>query len=446
MSFITKLINKLTRNDSWYNTYTGQGVTGSDKSISWTPNPLDIITVETLADMYDGGWVTPIIVDEIVETAFRKGIVLTSKEESVVMEEEEPRVQEVLDNLDAITKLIQVIEYGRLYGGALLLLGTDKSKNLEEPLDLNTVSELKHLTVFDRQEIEIETIYADTSLPNYGEPATYRLISNDENFNRIAHESHFLKFEGSLTSRTRKEQNNGWSLSVIQRVYEEIRRFNSTRHNVDNMLADSSQAILKIPDFYGTVASELRQMFNTRIAIINNGRSSHRIMPLDSEEEFKYVERGFAGIPDLLEHGEHTLAAAARMPVTFFIGRSPDGQNATGESDIEIWYGRVGAEREARYIPPLNTLVWLASVTARVRNPESWGAEFPEIETESEKEKADRQKVVAETDDIYINNQTYTPEEVGNHRFAGDEYNDNPLSVEKREETDIPVFEEDIDE
>jgi phage-related protein (TIGR01555 family) len=395
--------------------------------------------------MYDGGWVTPIIVDEMVETAFRKGITLTSKEESSVMEDEEPRVQEVLDSVDAIQKLVQAIEYGRLYGGALLLLGTDKSTNLEQPIDLNTVNELKHLTVFDRKEVDIGSTYTDSSMPNYGEPEYYRIVSTNRGSNVLAHESHFLKFEGSLTSRSRKEENSGWSLSVVQRVYDEIRRFNATQQNIDNMVADSSQAILKIAGLYEMVASELRTLFNTRMDIINMGRSNHRVMPIDEQESFEYVERQFAGVSDLMERGEHTLAAAARMPVTFFIGGSPDGQNATGESDIEIWYGRVGAERQAKYLPPLNILVWLSAVTARVRNPESWGAEFPEIETESEKEKADRQYVIAQTDDIYIDNQTLDPIEVGNHRFAGDEYNDTPVSIEPREEappvSEMPEFE-----
>jgi phage-related protein (TIGR01555 family) len=395
--------------------------------------------------MYDGGWVTPIIVDEMVETAFRKGITITSKEESSVMEDEEPRVQEVLDNVNALQKLVQAIEYGRLYGGALLLLGTDKSTDLEQPIDLNAVNELKHLTVFDRKEVEIGSTYTDSSMPNYGEPEYYKIVSTNKGSNVMAHESHFLKFEGSLTSRSRKEENSGWSLSVVQRVYDEIRRFNATQHNIDNMIADSSQAILKIAGLYEMVASELRALFNTRMDIINMGRSNHRVMPIDEQESFEYVERQFTGIPDLLEHGEHTLAAAARMPVTFFIGGSPDGQNATGESDIEIWYGRVGAEREAKYLPPLNILVWLSAVTARVRNPESWGAEFPEIETESEKEKADRQYVIAQTDDIYITNQTLDAYEVANHRFAGDEYNDTPVSIEPREEappvSEMPEFE-----
>jgi phage-related protein (TIGR01555 family) len=429
------------RTDGWYSTVTGRGVSGSDRIMSYLPSSVTILSDDTLENLFDGDWLARKIVSLLPETAFRKGVELATDDEKD--DEEEKRIWDVIERLDVVGSIREAIISGRLYGGSLLLLGVNPNVDIMEPLDLDSVNELTHLTLFDKRDLVVSETYDDVADASYGDHAIYRVISADGKTVE-AHASHFIRFDGAWCSRRRRARNGHWYLSVLQAVYDEIRGFNSDRSAVHDMISDSSQAVLKIPGFFSMVTSRQREQFNSRISMINQGRHNGRIMPIDGEEDFAYVERAFSQLYQLLEHGELSVAAAANMPVTVLFGRSPAGESATGESDLELWYGQVESEREDKYLNPLNELVKLCARTAMVRDPDSWYGTFPEIRTEDAKKRDDRRKVIADTDVAYINADVYTPEEVAEYRFGGGEYDDTPLKIDMsdRELPEVDVTED----
>src|SRR6185312_12636580 len=51
------------------------------------------------------------------------------------------------------------------------------------------------------------------------------------------------------------------------------------------------------------------------------------------------------------------LSAASDIPATRFLGQSPGGLNATGDSDLENYYGRLEGEQEQTLKPQLMQLL-----------------------------------------------------------------------------------------
>jgi phage-related protein (TIGR01555 family) len=416
----------------WNNALTGMGDTTTDKLENYNPSAFSQISDIDLSNLFDQDWAAARIVSKIVVDSFSKGININTNETEMSpkqKQEEKKRILQVFKELRILEQTIMGLIFGRLYGGAALLLGTDQTADLGDPLDIDAVTELLHVTLFDKRELNIDSYYADPTLTNYGEPAFYSIFSTAKSVVKI-HESHFVRFYGAPTSRSRRLEIGGWDLSVLQKAFCELQGFWSDRRSVHLMLTDCSQGVLKIGDFFQLIATKMREKFNERLALINRGRQNGRIMPIDKTENFEYIERSFQNIPELLEHGELSLSASGDMPVCVFMGRSPSGENATGEADYELWYGRVGAEREQKYLPILNDLLLLCARTADVQNPESWFVEFPELKVESEEEKAKRKKVIAETDEIYIRSDVLTPDEVTQERFAGEEYSDGPPQID----------------
>ena len=66
-------------------------------------------------------------------------------------------------------------------------------------------------------------------------------------------------------------------------------------------------------------------------------------MMLGKGAEFTRVNVPFGGLPDLLERVALRMASISGMPATRFLGRAPQGMNATGEGDERNYAIRVAA-------------------------------------------------------------------------------------------------------
>ena len=76
----------------------------------------------------------------------------------------------------------------------------------------------------------------------------------------------------------------------------------------------------------------------------------------DKTEDFERVAVTFTGLPDLLDRMHKRLAAVAGIPATRFLGTSPVGLNATGESDMANYAQHVAAMQNRHLTDPLRTL------------------------------------------------------------------------------------------
>jgi hypothetical protein len=196
-----------------------------------------------------------------------------------------------------------------------------------------------------------------------------------------------------------------------------------------HMMTDSSQAVLKITDLAGMLASEDMAVFTTRMRILELARSLH-IMPIDTTEGFEYVERSFAGVADVVDRITGALAGSAAMPQTALFGASPAGLNATGASDTRGWYDQIQAARTSTYQRPLESLVYLAAVVTGASSPDAWGVSWPSLWQSTPDEEAARRKLIADTDVAYIAAGVVLEDEVAMTRFGGDGYSDGPIQID----------------
>ena len=122
------------------------------------------------------------------------------------------------------------------------------------------------------------------------------------------------------------------------------------------------------------------------------------------------------------------------MPVTVLFGRSPSGLNATGESDRIGWYDTVQAHRDYVILPRGQTLLRLVCLALGV-DPDGWVLECPALLQESDKDYAARQKIVADTDSVYLAAEVLRPEEVALARYGRGEWSDTApqIDTESRE-------------
>jgi len=63
------------------------------------------------------------------------------------------------------------------------------------------------------------------------------------------------------------------------------------------------------------------------------------------------------GVKDTIETADNMLSAVSNIPATKLFGRSPDGMNTTGHSDMENWYSYVDGIRNPQIKPNLQILL-----------------------------------------------------------------------------------------
>ena len=87
-------------------------------------------------------------------------------------------------------------------------------------------------------------------------------------------------------------------------------------------------------------------------------------------------------------------------------GRSPGGQNATGESDFEQYYGFISSKIQKRQLKPqLSRFIYLLSKCRdyNITMPEYWNIEFKSLKVQTEKEEAEIEYIEAQTEEKEAN-------------------------------------------
>jgi phage-related protein (TIGR01555 family) len=430
-------VARVARTDGWLNALTGLG--GSrDRSVQACVTNFRVLTPTELEALYHGQDLPAKIVDAIIKDALRQGFEIAGDDEGVIGDAlREWRVGERL--LDAAT-------WGRLYGVGAVLIGADESTGpMDEPLDTSTMREgsLQYLMALDRQSLAIEDYDEDPSSSGFGEPRTFRIshASPTGSFTsgELVHASRLVLLGGARTAeRVRLRRNAGFDLSVLQRPSEILRDVDQTWRSIMNLVHDMSQAVFAIDGLIDMIAEGEKDVMLQRMEVVDMARSVARAVIIDAESE-RFEHKGAAnvgGIPPIMWMTLQRLAAAACMPLTKLLGMSPAGLNATGESDIRLWYDEVEAYRRAELTPALQMLVRVVEADAGRALAEGEEPEvvWPSLWQATPTEQAGLDKTEAETLKIYVDAGVLFPEEVALARFKDDERFSEIVDFQLREE------------
>lgn len=376
------------------------------------------------------------IVDAIVDDSMRQGIELEraqtvgEDDDGETVKRQAEAMLRRADDLGAISAVDAAARFGRLYGGGAVFLVMDDGAN-EQPLKLGR--RIVSTMVLHRWELTPSTYYTDPMKPRYGEVEVWRANPSGVSgaANLLIHESRLLPFYGLPVSRDERTRQNGWSLSVLTRVYDVIRDVDQNWRSVSNILSQSTQPIFKILGLASMVANGQDEVLTRRMAAANLGRSALNAVLIDSEgEEFRYENASLSGLDVILDKSWQRAAAAARMPVTRLMGMSPAGLNATGASDIRGWYDSVQAYREGDLGPQLRRLFEVIAAELGDTAPGEWAVAWPSLWQMSPTEEATHRKTIADTDAVYIDKGVVLPEEVAVTRFGGGGYSDGPVQID----------------
>jgi phage-related protein (TIGR01555 family) len=395
--------------DGWENPYTGFG-TSRDKLTHGFHTWSQTLSDPELDTLFYNDDVASKLVEKRPEEAFRRGFKLVDPDEGGLAEE----VYEMGRRLRVEEKFQEAATWGRLWGGALLVIGAEGGGSITSPLDVSKVREVRFLNVVDRRFCHVKSYYADPLAPDYGMPEIYG-VSGLNGVVSYIHESRVIRFDGTPVDIRKRRELSGWTHSVLQRPYDVMRTFATAFQAAGVLTADASQAVFTMKGLFDMIASGEKDRLQQRMQLVDMSRSAARAILLDSDgERFERVKTEFTGLPEMLDRMMMRLASSVDMPVTILMGRSPAGQNATGASDFQHWYDSIGTQQTKEYTPKLIRFYNLLA-RGRLKAPR---IDWAPLYEPSEKERAETEKLQAERDALLIDKGVVIPEQVAIARFG----------------------------
>lgn len=405
----------LARLDAWFNEMTGMGST-KDKTQygQFVRGPW--LQDDTLRALYEQNDIAQTLVALLPEEMFRKGVVLDHAQAE--------RLKEEARRLELVKRFQETVIWGRLFGGGVGVMGLDDGRKDEQELVPEAVTAFRFFEPFDETATKIHAYYADKRDHRYGRPAIFEI--NDRGSTFLVHETRCVVFGGAHTTKKTREDRQGWDLSVLQAPHDAMRSFGSAFGALEHLLLDASVGVFTLRGLIGKLTSDQgRSELNTRASVMDLWRNVTRSILLDQDgEKYERVDANFSGVDGAMQAFILRLAAAGKIPVTVLMGQSPAGLNATGASDVRLFYSRVETEQEQ--IKPDLARVFGLLARALKLDP-NVGVSFPSLWSETPPEKATREKTEAEADAVYVTQQVLLPEEVAKRRFTGATYVDMKL-------------------
>lgn len=284
-------------------------------------------------------------------------------------------------------------------GGSAIVLGLDGNPSSElDPTEIKK-NGLKWINVLNRWDIQPTEMDRDPASEFFRRPKSYRL-SNGENTE--VHPSRVIAFIGNPLRWSNYW--TGWGDSLFVELRDDISRVDQIAASIASMVDEAKLDVIRIKNLMANLVNQQGEdLLVRRWGIVNTLKSSVNALMLDHEDEYDRKTLTFQGLPDIQMNALTVLAGKADIPATRLAGRSPQGMNSTGESDMRNYYDRIRAGQVNYLGPTISTLDECLIWSALGSRPKEIYYDWNPLYSLSEKEAADVEKIFADAAEKYAN-------------------------------------------
>jgi len=367
--------------DKLVNVLTGMG-TDRDKT-SGMYFRMDAMTQDQVETAYRSDWISRKIVDIPARDAFREWRSWQAESTDITA------IEDLENALGIQKKAMMAFQRGRLYGGGALILGVDQGTS-DVPLNVEAVKkdQLKFVHCVSRNDLTAGPIDWDILSPYFGQPSYYERTNTQTGQMSRFHPSRVVRFLGAESPNP--QLSNGWGDSILQICYDAVLACGLVTSTVAQLVNESKIDTVSIPELSEKISSkQYEQRLQQRFALANTMKSTFGMLVIDKEETWNRIAQNFTGLPDVLKIYLLIVCGAADIPATRFLGQSPTGLSATGESDTRNYYDRTATEQKMEITPALSTLDQVLIRSALGGHPDGIFYNWNPLWQMDEKEKAE---------------------------------------------------------
>ena len=280
-------------------------------------------------------------------------------------------------NLDRIYR--EAYQWARLYGTSFVLLDIADGRTTDKPVNWKKLKPgcLRSLNVVDRTRITVIGVIDQEPLsPTFGMPTHYQFVNSPT---RI-HKDRIIRFEGTELPIYERQRNLWYSDSVLIPLMNQIDNFHTTSSAAAQMVQEANTDIVTVDGLSQILQTgEGTNAMLERFSAWKDIKSVFGVSILDSTEEYDQKKIQLSGVKDLIWEYLRMVAASVGIPATRFLSASPDGLNATGESDLVNYIEMLQGLQRDIFEPRLKVMDFILAKHYGI--PEftyEWNCIFPE--------------------------------------------------------------------
>lgn len=318
------------------------------------------------------------IIDELVVDSMRPGAKILDKESGETLAETDPSSAFWEDLFEAATN-------GRAYGtGFLLHLTDEKFTSYKDPLP--TGAKLIGTIPLDVDEVRPRRYFGQDDLgapdARFGRPVTWSVSPTGSGgaFSKLGgypvHTSRLSKFPGTRLDReSRRRYGRDHDDSVVQTVWEAVRRFTGVENAIATIVHKFETATYKIPGLEKILEAGNEDALIDRLRLAQISMSILNAMMVDSENggDFRRDFANVAGLEDIWDRLALSVAKAAKMPMTQLFGMAPAGLSSDDASGRALWRKQLADYQTTILTPALLRYYALELGRSRDELSVAWG-------------------------------------------------------------------------
>ena len=378
--------------DSFVNFAHKMGV-GADNALTSATYGFNPITRNrTLLEyIHRGSWIGGVAVDLIADDMTKAGIEYLTElpPEDIAMIDRSAASMGIWSQINA------VIKWGSLYGGAIGVAMID-GQDVSTPLRVETIAkgQFRGILALDRWSVTPDPSEAIEEMgPDIGKPVYYLVNQHAPALRgqKIHHSRVLFRHVGVELPYTQAQVENGWGLSVLERLYDRMIAFDSATTGAAQLVYKSHLQTLKVEDLRQVVAAGGKPLegLTAYVDMMRRFRTNEGFSVIDGNDEIQADQHSaFGGLSDVLLQFGQQLSGALQVPLVRLFGQSPAGLSASGESDVRTYYDRVKSLQEKHLLRGAQSTWRMLAQSNEIDLPDEFAVGFRSLWDLSDAEKA----------------------------------------------------------
>lgn len=227
---------------------------------------------------------------------------------------------------------------------------------------------------------------------------------------RQVHTSRLLTFVGREMPDLLKPAYSFGGLSLIQMAKPYVDKWIATAGSVADLVFSFTTGVLKTQMEDDLNAGGNGGDLYRRVALFSATRNNQGILAIDKDsEDYTVQSTPIAGLDALQAQALEHVSTVSQIPSVKWTGNEPAGLNASSEGTIRVFNDYIHGRQEMLFGPNLTKLLGLVQFSLFGEVDQEIVFEFVPLEEESEKDKAEIQKIKAETAGTLIDKGVLAP-------------------------------------
>jgi phage-related protein (TIGR01555 family) len=290
----------------------------------------------------------------------------------------------------------EAYKWARLYGTSFIILDIDDGRETDKPVNWKRLKPgcLRSMYVVDRTRIVAMGVIDQVPMSaTFGMPEHYQFV----NYPTPIHKERLIRFEATELPIYERQRNLWYSDSILIPLMKQIDNFHTTSFAAAQMVQEANTDVIRVEGLANILETDQgTTAMIERFSSWKSIKSVFGVSILDATEEYEQKSMQLGGVKDLIWEYLKMVSASVGIPATRFLSASPDGMNATGESDLVNYVETLQGLHKSIFVPRLKPVDILLAAHFGLEEDSfeyEWSCIFPE----SAGQKAERIKLKSET-------------------------------------------------